>query len=204
MSLDAMVLAARILLGVFYLLSGFNWFFGYLPPLPNIHMPLDTQLKHQVIMEMIKTGWMFQFAKVAEIAVGISLLSNRFVPAMLAFTAPVAFITFMLDAMILGHVVGWFAGSVTTPQLLAKIYDMVVGGLCVLLLHVWLMLCYFEAYRPMLVWKMAPAAGASTSGGWGSTGARRGAAYKALLALGWVALALQAWNVYLFLGLLAA
>jgi hypothetical protein len=155
MSFNNMVVAARILLGAFYLISGLNWFFGYLP-LPSLHTSLDAHLKHEIIMEMIRTGWMFQLAKLLEIAVGVSLLANRLAPAMLALSAPVAFITFMLDAMILGDVRDWLTGAATTSHLLAKIYDMIVGGLCVLLLHIWLMLCYFECYRPMLAWKAAP------------------------------------------------
>jgi hypothetical protein len=199
MSLDSMVLAGRLLLGSFYLISGLNWFFGYLP-LPSMHMPLDTQLKHQIIMEMIKTGWMFQFAKTAEIAAGLALLTNRFVPGMLALSAPVAFITFMLDAMILDDVLGWFAGSLSTAQLSASLYDMVVGGLCVLLLHVWLMLCYFDAYRPMLVWKTAPRH--VESGTKREAAPRRDVLRTAFFALGILALALQAWNFYLFVGLI--
>lgn len=81
-------------------------------PLPGIDIPLDTQLKHPVIMEMIRTGWMFQFTKVAEILTGIGLVANRFVPLVLALTAPLAFITFMLDALILDDVLGWLTGSV--------------------------------------------------------------------------------------------
>jgi hypothetical protein len=197
-----MVLAGRWLLGGFYLISGLNWFFGFLP-LPSIHSPPDLRIKHQIVVEMINTGWMFQFAKITELGVGLSLLSNRWVPAMLAFSAPVAFITFMLDALILDDVAGWLTGSVTTAQLLPRIYDMVVGGLCVLLLHVWLMLCYFDAYRPMLVWKMAPRVPA-TSPQPDDAAARDGLVRKAFFTLGWIALALQAWNFYLFVKLIGA
>jgi hypothetical protein len=153
---------------------------------------------------MIKTGWMFQFAKVSEIAAGLALLGNRFIPATLALTAPVAFITFMLDAMILDDVWGWFSGAVTASQLGARIYDMVVGGLCVLLLHVWLMLCYFDFYRPMLVWKASPSATRPTAGAPADSGPRFVLPRKGLVVLGWVALALQAWNFYLFVGLIGA
>lgn len=196
MSFNAMVLAARVLLGAFYLVSGLNWFFGFMP-LPSMNMPPDLPIKHDIVREMIETGWMFQMAKIAEVAAGAALLTNRFVPGMLAFAAPVAFITFMLDAMILDDVLGWVTGSVATAQLLPALYDMVVGGLCVLLLHIWLMLCYFDAYRPMLVWKSAP-----REPGADASVARRGALYKSFLILGVVALALQAWNVYLFVSLI--
>ena len=198
MPLAKMIVAARILLGAFYLLSGLTWFFGFMPALPSIHMDPDMPLKHQVVVEMIKSGWMFQLAKIAEVAIGASLVTNRFVPGMLALTAPVAFITFMLDAMILDDIWAWFVGTATTEHLLAKIYDMVIGGLCVLLLHVWLMLCYFDYYRPMLVWKAAPSALAANQ----AKGPGHGKLRSAFLALGCVALALGAWNFYLFAGLI--
>jgi hypothetical protein len=194
-----------MLLGVFYLLSGFNWFFGYMPPLPSIDMPLDTELKHPVVMEMIRTGWMFQFAKVAEIAAGIALVTNRFVPMMLAATAPLAFITFMLDALILDDIWGWLTGSVSTPAVLAAIGDMVIGGLCVLLIQLWLILAYRDYFRPLLSFRAipsefaAPAAGTEPSG----TG-QPNLAKKAFIGLGCLAILLQAWNFYLFVGLIGS
>jgi hypothetical protein len=195
-----MVLAVRFLLGTFYLLSGLNWFFGFMP-LPSMDMPPDLRIKHQVIREMIETGWMFQSAKVIEVAAGLALLSNRFVPAMLAVSAPVAFITFMLDAMILDDVIAWFSGAATTQQLGAKVYDMVIGGLCVLVAHVWLMLCYFEHYRPMLVWNTKPQALELVSGE-PRVESRDNVLRKAFFVLGGIALVLLAWNFYLFVGLI--
>lgn len=150
-----MVFSARMLLGIFSLLSGLNWFFGFMP-LPSIYMPLDTPIKHMVIIEMIRTGWMFQLAKVIEIALGLSLIFNRGVPLMLVAAFPIMFGTFMLDALILDDLWGWIAGTVTTDAALAAIGDMIIGGLCVLLLHLWLLWCYLDYYRPMLAWKATP------------------------------------------------
>jgi hypothetical protein len=197
MTFPRMVLAGRLLLGLFYLISGLNWFFGYMPILPSMHSPPDLDIKHQVMAEMIKTGWMFQFAKVSEVIVGLALLANRAVPFTLAFTVPVAFIIFMLDAMILGDFWGWITGSVSTQNLLASIFDMVIGGLCVLLLHVWLMLCHFDSYKPMFVWKADPSIDLAQN-----SPESRDVARKLLLGIGAVALALQAWNFYLFVGLI--
>ena len=137
-----MVFAARMVLGIFYLLSGLNWFFGFIPMLPHVNMPADLPIKHAVVVEMIKTGWMFQSAKIVEVAFGLSLLFNRGVPAMLVAALPVAFLTFMLDALILDDIWRWLIGTETTPALMAAIADMIVGGLCVLLPHLWLMWCY--------------------------------------------------------------
>lgn len=199
-----LVFVARMLLGVFYLISGFNWFFGFMP-LPSIDMPLDTQLKHPVIMEMIRTGWMFQFAKVAEILTGIGLVTNRFVPLVLALTAPLAFITFMLDALILDDVLGWLTGSIATPALAAAVGDMVIGGLCVLLIQVWLILAYRDYFVPLLAFRAEPSDFQTARGHRGGTeSGRRRFARKAFIGLGCVAILLQAYNFYLFVGLIGA
>ena len=201
-----MVFVARMLLGIFYLISGLNWFFGFMP-LPSIYTPPNTPMKHAVVSEMIKTGWMFQFAKVTELCVGISLVTNRAVPALLALAAPVAFITFMLDALILDDVWRWITGVESTPAVMAAIYDMVIGGLCVFLLHIWLMLCYFDYYRPMLVWEANPRKlGLAGAGQMIRTSDNQAIGRDrlriAFLTLGWIAIALQAWNLYLFIGLI--
>lgn len=157
MTFQRMELVARWLLGAFYLISGCNWIFGYIAVLPHIHMPPDLPIRHEVVAEMVRTGWMYQSAKMLEIAVGVALVTNRFVPLMLAATLPVAFITFMLGAsLIVGDLWGWLMGTVPAANLLAKILAGAIGGLCVMLLHIWLMLCYFEYYRPALAARAVP------------------------------------------------
>lgn len=187
-----LILIARLVLGVFYLMSGLNWFIGFLP-LPSIHSPPDLPIKHAVVAEMIRTGWMFQSAKVVEIAFGLSLIFNRLVPIMLLAALPVAFMTFMLDALVLDDLGRWLQGAESAAELGAALYDMVVGGLCVLLVHLWLLGCYFGYYRPLLAWRAEPTAPAQRGGAIG-----RGT----FLALGVFAIALQAWNLYLFIGLI--
>lgn len=190
MTVARLAIAARIVLGVFYLLSGLNWFFGFIPLLPYVGMPADMHIKHVVVSEMIKTGWMFQSAKVVEILFGLSLLTNRFVPLMLLVALPVGFMTFMLDALILDDIWRWMIGRESGVALWAAIYDMVVGGLCVLLIHLWLIWCYLDYYRPMLVAKSIPRAA-------GTEPPQRALSW-AFWAFGIFALALQAWNLYLF------
>ncbi len=207
MSFGRMVLAARLVLGAFYLLSGLNWFFGFIPFLPHVGMPADLRIKHMLVVEMIDSGWMFQSAKVMELLFGLSLLANRAVPLMLAAALPVAFITFMLDALILDDFARWFAGGETSAALGAAIGDMVVGGLCVLLPHLWLMLCYRDYYRPTFVWRAQPRLADSEPQPRpvGTPAARQAASPalgRAMLAFGWVALLLQAYNLYLFVGMI--
>ncbi len=201
------VLAARLVLGIFYLLSGFNWFFGFIPFLPHVGMPADLPIKHQLVVEMIDSGWMFQSAKIVELLFGAALLTNRAVPLMLAVALPVASITFMLDALILDDIMRWLQGAETGADLLAAIEDMIVGGLCVLLPHLWLMWAYFGYYRPAMAWRAEPveawhggSAGATeplAAQAPASAGLRR-----AFFAFGWFAIALQAFNLYLFISVI--
>ena len=207
MTFERMVLYARWVLGLFYIISGLSWFFGFIPGLPHINAPADLHIKHAVVVEMIKTGWMYQCAKVTELAVGVSLITNRAVPLLLAIAAPVAFITFMLDALILDDFWRWITGTETTQAMVAAFLDMVIGGLCVFLLHIWLMLCYFDYYRPMMAWRSTPRKFGTAVDleqiktprvfvneyGWLGT---------AFLAVGWIALALQTLNFYLFTSLI--
>lgn len=201
---DRMVLAARWILGVFYLLSGLNWFFGFIPMLPHVGMPEDIRIKHQLVVEMINSGWLFQLAKIIELIFGLALLTNRAVPLMLAAALPVAFITFMLDALILDDIMRWLQGSQTGSELWAAIADMIVGGLCVLLPHLWLIWCYFGYYRPALAWKVQPqplGAGIPVTG---TRGGEKGPTRPLALfyAFGWVAMGLQAFNLYLFVSMI--
>lgn len=191
---NKMIFAARIVLGVFYLLSGLNWFFGFMPALPSIHMAPDLPIKHAVVAEMIRTGWMFQSAKIVEVAFGLSLLTNRLVPLMLLAALPVAFLTFMLDAMILGDLWHWIIGMETTAAMWAAVEDMIIGGLCVLLIHLWLIWCYFDYYRPLVVWEATPDAGQRLGTGAPASPWLR----RVFFAFGWLGLALQAYNLFLF------
>ncbi len=191
-----LVFAARMVLGIFYLFSGLNWFFGFLP-LPHVGMPADFPIKHDVVAEMVKTGWMFQSAKIVEIAFGIALLANRAVPLMLVVTFPVGLMTFMLDALILDDIWRWLQGSQSGAEMWAAFMDMVVGGLCVFLIHVWLLLCYFDYYRPMLAWS-APPRGVADSVQPEARRVQRILFYS----LGWLALALQTFNLYMFVSMI--
>jgi uncharacterized membrane protein YvlD (DUF360 family) len=112
--------------------------------------------KHAVLVEMINTGWMFMFAKVIEVASGVLLLTNRFVPLILVIAFPVALMTFLLDAMILGDLFGWVMGTVSGDVLRARMLDMVFFGGAVLAMHGYLMLGYLDRYLPMLALKVEP------------------------------------------------
>ena len=207
MTFERMVLYARWVLGLFYIISGANWFFGFISGIPHIGAPADLHIKHAVVAEMVKTGWMYQSAKIAELAVGISLVANRGVPLLLGLTVPVAFITFMLDALILDDLWRWVMGAETTQEMWAAFVDMVIGGLCVFSLHIWLMLCYFDYYRPMMVWKSTPRQ-FGTAVDLETIKTPRvfvtdcGVLRTGFFVLGWIALALQTWNFFAFSSLM--
>lgn len=205
-----LVFATRMVLGIFYLVSGLNWFLGLIPVLPHIGMPPDLPIKHAVVVEMVNSGWMFQSAKLIEIAFGVALLGNRFLPLMLGAALPVAFITFMLDALILDDLWRWINGLETGAAMLAAFQDMVIGGLCVLLPHLWLMWCYREYYRPALVARAVPTVpgeGLVRDELAGPAGGPREEASSPqvrwlFFAFGWGAMLLQAFNVCLFIGMI--
>ncbi len=205
--LNRLFFATRIVLGIFYLLSGLNWFFGFIPMLPYVGMPPDMHIKHAVVVEMINTGWMFQAAKLVELAFGLSLLTNRFLPAMLAAALPVAFITFMLDALILDDILHWLQGTESGALMWAAFADMVVGGLCVLLPHLWLMWCFQDYYRSALAVRALPRAPGdsaivTTEAASAATGGTNPLFRPAFFAFGLIGLCLQAFNLYLFMGMI--
>jgi hypothetical protein len=149
------VTAARLLLAVQYLMNGGNWWIKMLP-FPNIGDPHSGPTKHPVIFAMIDTGWMFQLAKATELLTGVALLFNVFVPLMLVVSMPVAITTFLIDAFIFDSIVGWFAGTVTTHVVAAKVLDLIFFGGVVLAMQAYLMFAYLDCYRPMLALRPKP------------------------------------------------
>lgn len=75
--------AARLLLGLIFLVFGLNGFLNFLPqpPLPEAAAPFVTGL--------FQSGYFFPFLKSVEIAAGLLLLAGIFVPLALALLAPI-------------------------------------------------------------------------------------------------------------------
>ena len=139
----------RWLLGIQCLLSGLNWWFKILP-FPNLFDPPGTPVKSAIVGVMIQSGWMFTAAKAVEVLLGLSLIFNRYVPLMLVVSFPVIFMTFILDALIGPTVMAWLHGAVPFQHLWAKLLDATFFGGAVIVMQGYLMLAYFDAYRPML------------------------------------------------------
>jgi hypothetical protein len=91
--------AARLLLGLGFLVFGLNGFFHFLP------QPAPPARALGFLGGLASSGYFFPLLKSTEIAAGILLLSNRFVPLALTVLAPVlvnivAFHLFLAPAQI--------------------------------------------------------------------------------------------------------
>jgi uncharacterized membrane protein YphA (DoxX/SURF4 family) len=75
--------AARILLGLIFVVFGLNGFFHFIPQPPMSGPPAD------FAGAMIATGYLFQLLKGTEVIAGALLLSGRLVPLALTVLAPV-------------------------------------------------------------------------------------------------------------------
>ncbi len=77
--------AARVVIGVLFLVTGLNIFFNFLPqpttPLPEGAVAFASA--------MMKSGYMMRLIGVTQAIGGVLLLTNRFVPLALALIAPV-------------------------------------------------------------------------------------------------------------------
>lgn len=141
----------RWALGVQCILSGLNWWFKILP-FPNIFDPMTGPMKHQIVATMIESGWMFSAAKLIEIGVGVSLVFNRYAVLMLVVAFPILVMTFILDAIPFGAAVAAaLSGEISLRNFWASFLDMIFFGGAVFLMQGYLMLEWFEHYRPLFV-----------------------------------------------------
>lgn len=125
--------AARILMGLAFLASGLAGLLNLMPP-PSSPIPEGAAAFAGALM---KTGYMFKLVKGTEAAVGVLLLSNRFVPLALALIAPV------LVNIVAFH--GFLFPAGIGP------------GAVLLVLELYLAWAYRDAFRSMLAMRAAPA-----------------------------------------------
>lgn len=128
---------ARILLGLIFTVFGANFFLHFLPQPPMSGPPADFGAA------LFQSGYVMQTVKVVEIAAGLLLLSNRFVPLALVLLAPIV------------------VGIVGFHLSLAP----ATGGAAylTLVLELFLAYAYRAAYAPLFVAKHAPALRASSA-----------------------------------------
>ncbi len=123
--------AARILLGLIFVVFGLNGFLGFLP------MPPMPEAAGTFLGALVGSGYLMMLVKATEVAVGVLLLANRFVPLALAIIAPV------VVNIVLFHAFLAPAGMVLP--------------LVVLALELTLAWSYRDAFAPMLRAKTEPA-----------------------------------------------
>jgi uncharacterized membrane protein YphA (DoxX/SURF4 family) len=125
---------ARVLLGLPFLVFGLNFFFHFLP-----QPPLDPEAGG--FLGALVAGKLLSIIKVVEVAAGVALLANFFVPLALALLAPA------LVGIVAFHAVFDPAG-LAIPLVLTA-------------LEVYLAWAYRGAFAPMLQARTAPTAGGS-------------------------------------------
>lgn len=87
-------LAARFTLGAIFFVFGLNGFIGFLPA-PPLEGPAAT-----FIGGLAASGYMFPWIKGTEVLVGLSLLTNRFVPLALVILAPISLNILLFHAIL--------------------------------------------------------------------------------------------------------
>lgn len=117
----------RIIFALIWVIFGLNFFLQFLP------MPPPKESMMSFVGALMGTGYFMQFVKITEIAVGLLLLLNLFVPLALVVIAPITLnillIHFFLEPAGLPMAIG-----ITT-------------------MNVILGFSYFKAYKPMLKMK---------------------------------------------------
>ena len=128
-------IAARLLMGLIFLVFGLNGFLHFLPPPAPGSMPQGAM---DFFGAMMKTGYMIKLAMGTQVAAAVLLLGNRFVPLALALIAPV------IVNIICFHVF-------LDPGLAAM-----APGLFVLACELYLAWAYRRCFAPMLAARAVP------------------------------------------------
>jgi putative oxidoreductase len=129
-----LVTASRLLLGAEFFINGLNWWVKLITPYPSMS---DGALlpKGDFVAAMIDTGILFHVVKVVELAAGVALLGNWFVPLALVMVFPITVNVFVADVFLHHRLRGFIMGS---------------GAM---LINSFLMLSYLGHYKAMLVWR---------------------------------------------------
>jgi uncharacterized membrane protein YphA (DoxX/SURF4 family) len=124
--------AARVLMGLIFLVMGLNGFLNFLPQPAT--MPEGAVAFGVALM---KSGYMMPLLMGTQVIVGVLLLANRFVPLALAVIAPIVV-----------NILAFHAFLAPSGLVVAVI---------VVALEVYLAWQYRQVYRPMLAMRLSPA-----------------------------------------------
>lgn len=119
--------AIRTAMGLLFVVSGLNGFLQFLPA-PSGGMPPGAAA---LGMALMNSGYLFQLVAGTQLAAGLLLVTNRFVPLALTLIAPVIVNIFLFHAFLAP------SGLVVASLLVAA--------------EVYLAWCHRDAFRPMLV-----------------------------------------------------
>jgi len=138
---EKLITYVRVLLGLVYLINGTNWFFKIITPYPSISDFVDYLPPPDIVGALIENGVMFHLAKGIEVVTGIMLLANRAVPLALVVAMTVTVPVFIVD--------------VFKPEWRLRAFLMGSGSFT---MNATLLAAWYHHYRPMMVWRSAPAA----------------------------------------------
>jgi putative oxidoreductase len=116
--------AARLFLGLVFTVFGLNFFLHFLP------MPPMSAKAGAFAGALLGSGYLFPLMKTVEVAAGLALLANRFVPLALALLAPI-----VVNIVGFHLVVAQHGAGLPLAMLAAEVY---------------LAFAYREAFAPML------------------------------------------------------
>ncbi|HTY94136.1 MAG TPA: hypothetical protein VMC02_09625 [Steroidobacteraceae bacterium] len=142
-----LIILVRWLLGLDYLINGFNWFCKIITPYPSTSDFIAFHPPPDIVGALIDNGLLFPLAKATELVTGIALLSDLFVPLALVLAMPVTVSVFVVDAL---H---------PHPHLRALLM-----GSGALIMNLFLLGAYFDHFRPMLATRGRPRLDLRTTG----------------------------------------
>jgi putative oxidoreductase len=132
--MNVLLTLARLFLGLFLLANGLNFWFDWLPVSPP-----ESEQANRLMDGLVFSG-LFGFVKYVEIAAGLALLANRFVPLALALMLPLTVVIAYVDyVLIVESRAMIFASLLVVPQAI-------------------LMLAHIRSYLPLLAYRGRPAA----------------------------------------------
>jgi hypothetical protein len=122
-----LVTVLRLFLAFDLLLNGVNFWLHFLP------ITVPDSIPARALMGGLVASGLFDFVKYIEIATGLLLLANRFVPLALIVMLPLTVVIFWVDCVLIRTPEGFAFGGTTAT------------------VHALLMLAYFKHYQGLLV-----------------------------------------------------